>query len=308
MSYIIKSNGGEIIVIDGGYKEDAEFLIKQLKSIGGEIPTVSAWFLTHPHDDHIEAFTEILKNHSKEITVNAIYHSFPSIENMSVYDDGHSLELYEEFLLQAEAISDKIHIISQGNSWTFGNIKVEAIFVPNDRFIETTRLNNTSLVLRFEAGGSSAIFLSDIGEAATETMLNEIPISKLDADIVQMSHHGQQGIGLEMYDAISPEVCLWSTPEWLWNNDIGKGYNTGIFTTVETRKYIENLGVNHNLVAKNGIMSVNMPTNTNGIWGVEEKTKPEPPQEPDKTSSETSSSNTDSSFDITSSEVYTESQ
>lgn len=44
----------------------------------------------------------------------------------------------------------------------------------------------------------------------------------LRANAIQMSHHGQNGVTKDVYDAISPEVCFYNCPEWLWNNDNGE--------------------------------------------------------------------------------------
>ena len=65
-----------------------------------------------------------------------------------------------------------------------------------------------------------------------------------------MSHHGQAGATKELYKEISPKICLWPTPEWLWNNDSGQGENSGQWKTFETRSWIEELGVKENYIAK----------------------------------------------------------
>ena len=70
-----------------------------------------------------------------------------------------------------------------------------------------------------------------------------------------MSHHGQSGVDKDVYETIQPEICLWPTPEWLWNNNPGSGYNTGNWTTLETRKWVEDLKVKTNYVEKDGDIS-----------------------------------------------------
>ena len=52
----------------------------------------------------------------------------------------------------------------------------------------------------------------------------------------QMAHHGQNGVSREFYEYIKPQRCIWATPEWLWNNDGGKGFDTHKFQTVRTRE------------------------------------------------------------------------
>lgn len=57
MGYILETKNNTI-VIDGGLKEDAQNLIDNINSHGAK---VNAWFLTHPHMDHVQAFMEVVK-------------------------------------------------------------------------------------------------------------------------------------------------------------------------------------------------------------------------------------------------------
>ena len=56
----------------------------------------------------------------------------------------------------------------------------------------------------------------------------------------------------EFYEYIRPQRCLWPTPEWLWNNDKGNGFNTGPFQTIHTREWMRELGVTEHIVGKDG--------------------------------------------------------
>ena len=44
-----------------------------------------------------------------------------------------------------------------------------------------------------------------------------------------------------MYEAIAPKICCFNTPEWLYNNDAGSGYNTGSWQSIEVREWVEEL-------------------------------------------------------------------
>lgn len=69
MGYVIKASDGSVIVIDGGNKVDAIQLSELIKELGG---VVNAWFITHPHSDHIDALVEIVNNHD-DIWIRQIY-------------------------------------------------------------------------------------------------------------------------------------------------------------------------------------------------------------------------------------------
>ncbi|MBR2950719.1 MAG: hypothetical protein IKC46_12815 [Lachnospiraceae bacterium] len=67
---------------------------------------------------------------------------------------------------------------------------------------------------------------------------------ELNADIVQMAHHGEGGAEKEVYEEIRPHICIWPTPSWLWDNNLnGQGIGSGPWSTLETRKWMQELGV-----------------------------------------------------------------
>ena len=69
MSFILESKGGSLIVVDGGTPDDAGHLLETLRAKGGH---VRAWFITHPHSDHVGALTEILNNPESGITIDQL--------------------------------------------------------------------------------------------------------------------------------------------------------------------------------------------------------------------------------------------
>ena len=68
----------------------------------------------------------------------------------------------------------------------------------------------------------------------------------------QMAHHGQDGVEMDVYRVIKPEICLWPTPDWLWDNVKNGVVDAGPWKTVTVRKWMEELGVKRNLCVKDG--------------------------------------------------------
>lgn len=96
------------------------------------------------------------------------------------------------------------------------------------------------MVISFNTGKNRILFLGDTGIESSKKLLRTQK-EKLKSDIVQMAHHGQNGATKELYQAINPKICLYPAQEWLWNNDDGRGYNSGPWKTLETRKWMEEL-------------------------------------------------------------------
>ena len=85
------------------------------------------------------------------------------------------------------------------------------------------------------------MILGDLGVEGGRTLLSTVDPALIKADYCQMSHHGQNGVSREVYEAIRPTYCLWPTPSWLWDNMGPGGYDTGIFGTVVTRGWLSSL-------------------------------------------------------------------
>ena len=227
-------------------KEDEPNLLEHIKKLGGK---VDAWFLTHPHMDHVQAFMEIVYN--TDIKIENIYVTLNDLNWYQKYAGERLLEVEEFFkILQNEKIKEKIKYVEQNENINIDNIKCEILGVCNPE-ITVNAVNNSSMVIKMNINKTSIVFLGDTGAESGKKLL-ETQKDKLKADIVQVAHHGQNGVEKEVYEAIQAKICLWPTPQWLWDNDSGNGYNTGIWKTIETRKWMDELGVKEHYIEKNG--------------------------------------------------------
>lgn len=251
MSYIIETSHGKIIVIDGGTKHDAIYLLGYIKNLSGH---VDSWILTHLHSDHIGAIMEIYKNHAGEIEVDRIYHNFPSIEHVEKFAGRVAeLEFYDVFA----DLNDMIYSLSENEILDYGDVKFEILYTA-DFTIDKNFINNTSTVLKMFADGQTMMFLGDLGIEGGNLLL-ERHLDEMKSDFVQMAHHGQNGVTFDVYKAIDPDVCFWDTPLWLWNNDAGNGFNTHIWQTVIVRDWIDEIGVEKHFITKDGTNVVELP-------------------------------------------------
>lgn len=248
MSYIITTKNKELIVVDGGLDLDAEHLRQAIIARGGK---VSAWFITHPHSDHVGALVKLINDGLQEISIDAVYYNF-------VDDDWYKRnEAYRaDMVLKAkEALAklgaEKLH----GNIKTGDLIQVDdvKIHVLNDPYLfAVNSINNSSVALRMEIGSKRVLFLGDMGPEAGAALLKDVGAEGLKADIVQMAHHGQYGVEKNVYEAIRPSICMWNSPAWLYDNDNGGGIGSGKWFTLQVRSWMDELGVTKHFVIKDG--------------------------------------------------------
>ena len=256
-SFVVTTKSGKIIVIDGGRREDAQHLLDHLRAVSGaQKPHVDAWFLSHAHTDHIDAFVEIMENRSDECSVEAVYYAFPSVQYFEKYE-ADSAPTLRDFYGLLPRIGHVVHTVSTGDVYRVGDAVFEILQTYDDTVTEDI-VNNSSTVLRMTLGGKVTLFLGDCGQRAGARLLARYG-DALRADVCQMAHHGQDGVDRDVYEAIRPETAFWCAPLWLWDNDMdGKGFDSSIFLTVRVREWMDAIGTKNHLVMKDGDTSLEL--------------------------------------------------
>lgn len=251
-SFIVQEQTGKLLVIDGGMEADAEHLLEMLRRISGQrVPHVDAWLFTHAHLDHMDAFLKLFEQQPDAFSFDRILCCFPSEQYLALEDDpnGGSRTLCRFNALRGR-LGERVVTVSEDDVYTFGTARVE-ILKTVDCSVKVNVVNNSSVVFKLYLGKKTILFLGDLGQEGGDTLLAERP-EQLHADLCQMAHHGQRGVDEKFYRAVAPEVCLWCAPDWLWDNDAGDGFDTSIFETVKTRRWMQTLGVKEHYVIKDG--------------------------------------------------------
>ncbi|MBE5986623.1 metallo-beta-lactamase superfamily protein [Lacrimispora xylanisolvens] len=252
LSMVLQDKNGSLVVIDGGWDIDADHLSDVIRSKGGH---VSAWFVTHPHSDHVGALVKILNNPDRKITIDNVYYSLADQSWYDKVESSRSLLVTDLRSALSTLPAASLHTVKKGDEIQVGSIKAKVL--NNPYLLDVTSVNNSSVAYKFFLNNVSILVLGDMGPEAGKLLLEETSAADLKSDIVQMSHHGQYGVSREVYAAIKPQIALWPCPLWLWNNDNGSGIGSGDWKTLETRKWMEELGVKVNYCIKDGDQTIN---------------------------------------------------
>lgn len=242
-SFIVTTEDGKVIVIDGGYRAETKYFLEYLKqATGSKKPHIDAWFLTHPHSDHCEVFLNVAENYSDRVEVSKVYLSFAPVGFYADTDKDADavIQKYEQLKV---SFAPKEHVLNCGDVFSIGAAKITVLNSFDPVF---TECNNSSLVFRMGLGGKSILFTGDCEECAGEKIRNTQKAELLKSNICKMAHHGQNGCNKEFYEAVSPEICLWPAPSWVWDN------RNGNLQTPEVQKWINGIGVEKNYVSKDG--------------------------------------------------------
>lgn len=247
LSTLFRSPSGGIAMVDGGWGADGEFLLGELGRLGGKVDT---WFLTHAHGDHYRALGEILKKpRLGGLKIGRVVHNFLPLDFLREVAPS-ALPRVQEFLADLERSGVKVVRPCAGEVFDFGEgLSFECL---NDYDLSMRRdaINNSSICYRVANNGKSVLVTGDVSVEMGMKMVRSLPPEKLKSDVCFMAHHGQAGANKKFYAAVKPEVCIWPTPQWLWDNDSGgtHGPGSGEFLTNYTKCWMQELGVRRQIL------------------------------------------------------------
>ena len=248
-SYVIQTVNGKLIVMDGGSKEETDYLRGFISALGAE---VEAWFISHPHDDHFWALINILKEPG-DIKINNIYHSRISPETIATEQGISSDLVVEVYDILDNAKEFTVYDCHAGDEFEIDGIKFKILSEKNP---ELKYYNNQSMVIKMWDDCKSFVFLGDLGPEGGRKLMESEYMDDVKCDYIQMSHHRQDGCDKDFYMKAEFRACLWPSPSWVFNNDFGDGFNTGPLQTIEVREWMKEKGITEHYISNEGLVRI----------------------------------------------------
>lgn len=225
--YLITSNKGRVVVVDAGWRENANQVADEINKWGGH---VDAWILTHPHPDHIGAFDEVYKQSANAgkaegIVIDAIYDNGLDMDYYDTVDEEwDEIDVYKEYL-EITKEDNNVHHVVVGDKIDIGslNISFYNAYNENVKSVVDDIGNNASLVFTMSANDRSMLF---VGDCYSEAIINHVFAtygSDIDVCMAQMPHHGNSSLPDSYYEQLDLDICFFDAPAWLVE---GEGYTT----------------------------------------------------------------------------------
>lgn len=229
MFYSISDPYGKLVLVDGGW--DGENAQRVLEVIRAHQNHVSAWIVTHPHPDHVRALNEILRTHP-EVQIDTIY--APNVnqkryeETARNYDD---YPAYMDFL--KETAGHKVVYLKENDTLDLLDGLKMKVFSAWDATTDTFShdlCNLGSLMFKLTGGNKSILFCGDTHRSMERKVL-EAHGDELGAEYLQTAHHGSNGLSLNFYDHVHPEVAFMDSQDTVARSTTSgfKGYQVNLY-------------------------------------------------------------------------------
>ena len=198
--------GGEVVLIDCATQGQAKRIINMCRQMG--ITRIDRVINTHPHEDHIGGFRDILK----EVEIGELWICFPEDYN----------EHMKKAMLYAQRANIPVRHYADGDILTLGGATIEVWKLEGKK----TELNDCSAQFYITYGERTMLMAADL-EGAGQSKFVELKGEKLKADILKYPHHGIEKLRDVYMEAVAPKFMFVT-------NNLNE--NAG-------RKYIRNCGV-----------------------------------------------------------------
>lgn len=180
-SSLLISPDGKVMLIDAGLSQCAPRIINFLEELG--IEKIDYFVASHPHIDHIGGFFGI----ADKFEIGKVYRN--KVE--------YTTNTYKKFANELESMNIPVEYLEEGDEITFGSeiqIKVynppAVIEYPKDYPNNSTQfINDSSIVMKFIYGESTALFAGDI-YITRERDLVKAYGDELQTDVIKANHHG----------------------------------------------------------------------------------------------------------------------
>lgn len=224
---VIKCADNSVIIVDGGdslqmKSADQMRFINFLHEITGkasdEVITISAWYITHFHRDHISGMKTLITSRSKNFKLERVICNMPSLEAVSISKPSPAnfetvSNLISKYYPQCQEI--KVHT---GDVVQIADVTMTALFTHEDIVDNTGKFmsddfNTTSTVMRIEtASGMSMMVTGDMSVAAENILCSNFFTETLKCDILQQPHHNINN-NTNIYEYANAQVMLFTQRE-----------------------------------------------------------------------------------------------
>lgn len=234
MLFVIRASDGSLVIVDGGASVQMaggaaftldRFLHNIANKSEGEKVRISAWFVSHTHQDHLCGFFDFLKDRVERYELERLIVNLPDLTGREQIGCLKTLCELSAFLAEnyPSCREFKPHT---GDEIELGDVKLQVLYAHEDAasgesgLFESENFNDTTTVLRATVGHMRVLLLGDIDCIAERVLCERMPKEMLSSDILQVAHHDFYPIDTAYTYANAKVACFPQTEAGCVKNDV----------------------------------------------------------------------------------------
>lgn len=195
--------GGEIMLVDVGKANHHTEILKILDRLGTR--SVKALFNTHPHDDHIDAFANLVRS---GVEIGRMYTGFPE-------DYAANKSRQKSAMKAASEAGIPVERVGNGTRLTLGGAVIDCV-----QQLQYTGTNDCSCMLHVTFGDCTLLLTGDVEMQAMEYLAQTEDPTRLRSDIMKLPHHGLARLQKDFLNTVQPEYAF--VTHGIINTEVGQ--------------------------------------------------------------------------------------
>lgn len=265
MCYIWRLEDGTFIILDGGfnYKLGASNLYKTLSemAVDPDDIEIAAWIISHFHGDHSGALVKFVQNYMFDVKIDSLIFNLPTKEQSALSSMDWSGWNTISSLLVPYNPNLLVYKAHPGQIYHFANAEVEILYTlemyaPED----LTYYNTCSLITDVKFGDFNMMMLGDCSEDTSANLCANYG-EAIEAEVVQVAHHGYIGGTNMLYENIDPIYVFWPAGA-TWYATCESNVSEGSDTYRNTYFFRKNTRVEWVCAAKSSVVLLTVIKNT----------------------------------------------
>ena len=189
-SALIVTPDGKYVLIDAGTNDSEKALKAYLDS--QNVVDIEYAVMTHPHEDHIGGADMIFDTYK--------------VKNAILPDVTHDTVTFERMLTTIERNNTNLLTSKSGDVYTVGDVSFKILAPVNTKY---KSLNDYSVVVRVDYGGTSFMFTGDAEKLSEKEMLETHSKSEFACDVLKVGHHGSTtSSSVDFVRAVNPKFAV----------------------------------------------------------------------------------------------------
>ncbi|MBQ7043976.1 MAG: hypothetical protein IJN78_05150 [Clostridia bacterium] len=214
MCLMVQCPDHSFFVVDSGHymqfnDNDRIYNFMRERTPEGQKVVVNGWLLTHAHSDHISKFMDFLRYNCRDCIIEGIYSNL-------IPDDYRG---YKEWSREEVMLSGKLfrmlketkiptYKIHTGQRFYIRNLMFDVLGTHEDIYPNLITDYNDSSCMVMLTAENSRIFIPGDASRLSSVELEKRYGETLKCDVVQISHHGHNGLSTRAYEYLNAEVAV----------------------------------------------------------------------------------------------------